>query len=542
MLLSRQKLFAKYRQVKYCTLAVEMNTHCRTGRLEKGKENLKMQISYTRSDFLTVKADILVIPVYEDWAKAKSVKALDTAFNGRLIKRARAAGFKGSEKSRFSLDAWQDAPFFRVLLVGQGERSAPSFEKLWDFSHKTVKDLRSPAVRTAALLVDFEPGPKAERTIAKLAQGALSGAYRFDRYKTDESKKGKKADLKRLVLIGFGAEAPAPKAARAAIERGTIIGEAVNLARDLVNEPAETMTPAIFAARSRREAAKCGITCKVETEDRIRLRKMGLFLAVARGGKNPPRLVTLTWNPPGAKGKPVVLVGKGLMYDSGGYSLKTSSGMETMKCDMSGSAAVLAAITALARLKVRRKVIAVVAACENMIGPDAYRVGDVFTSMSGRTVEVMNTDAEGRLTLADALTYAQSFKPELLIDLATLTGACVVALGEESVGVFPSDDDTAERLEKAFERAGEDFWRMPLNPRLKRLLKSDIADLKNVGGRWGGAVTAALFLREFVDEKVRWAHLDIAGPAFHKSEVGHLPKGGTGVGVTMLVELVGGGG
>jgi len=232
-----------------------------------------------------------------------------------------------------------------------------------------------------------------------------------------------------------------------------------------------------------------------------------------------------------------VLVGKGLMFDSGGYSLKPSDGMETMKCDMAGGAAAVSAIWALARLKVQRKVVAIVAACENMIGGGAYRVGDVYAGMSGKTVEVLNTDAEGRLTLADALTYAQSFKPGLTVDLATLTGACVVALGEETVGLFASSDDVSALLTEAFGRAGEDIWPLPLNPRLKRLIKSDLAEIKNTGGRWGGAITAALFLKEFAPEG-DWAHLDIAGPAFAKAAVAHLPKGGTGVGVASLVELV----
>ncbi len=496
-----------------------------------------MQMSYSRANPLAFGGDALMVPVTSDWTKSALVKALDASFKKKLIKLAKADGFEAKAGSAFVLPTLGRLKVGRVVLWGLGDGKALTAEDLWDLMHKALKTLRSPAVKQLGLLVDFPDGLDPKRVLSKLSQGATCAAYRFDRYITKDRKNLAKADLTRLTFFGDGSKALAPAAAKKAIERGQIIGEGINIARDLVNEPAETMTPLEYAERAKALAKLYGFTCKVENEKQIARRKMGLFMAVARGSKIPPRLLTFTHAPAGAKGKPIVLVGKGLMYDSGGYSLKPSSGMETMKCDMAGSAAVLGAMTAIARLGVKRKVIGIVAACENMIGSGAYRVGDVFTGMNGKTVEVMNTDAEGRLTLADALTYAMSFKPELTVDLATLTGACVVALGEETVGLFASDDETADQLNGAFDRAGEDAWRLPLNKRLKPLLKSPIADLKNVGSRWGGAITAGLFLQEFV-ETGRWAHLDIAGPAFHTGEVGHLPKGGSGVGVATLLELV----
>ncbi len=496
-----------------------------------------MQVSYQKSELMGVKADVLVIPVSKNWEKRPELKQLNEALAGELFRRTKKAQFKAKAGSSFVQQCPGSFSFDRVALTAVDAKETPNPEDLWDMGHKLANRYRSKAVSTLAIWCDFAPEAKTNVLFAKLTQGVLCGGYRFDKYFTDADAKATKTALKKLLLIGAGAHKPTPAVAKAAIARGVALGESTNLARDLVNEPAESMTPQIFASQVQKVAKANGLQCKVENEAQIKKRGMGLFLAVARGSKNPPRLITLTHNPKNATGKPIVLVGKGLMYDSGGYSLKPSSGMETMKCDMSGSAAVVGALTAIARLGVKRKVIGIVAACENMIGSGAYRVGDIYTSMSGKTVEVMNTDAEGRLTLADALTYGESFKPACIVDVATLTGACVVALGEETVGVFSADDKLAADIESAFERAGEDAWRMPMNKRLKKLLKSPIADMKNVGSRWGGAITAGLFLSNFV-EKAPFAHLDIAGPAFHTGEVGHLPKGGTGVAVTTLVELV----
>ncbi len=496
-----------------------------------------MKVGYSKSDFLKATLDVLVVPVYKDWKKSAAVQSLDKALDGELLKRAKKAGYEGAADSRLVLQTFWKLGIDRVVLAGMGKRETPTPEKLWDLSHGVCSGFRSPAVKTVGLVLDFEKGLDGGVVVEKLALGALSGVYAFDKYKAEAQKKNKKTLPASLTIFGFGADAPSPALGKRAAQRGEILATAVNAARDLVNEPAETMTPQIYAAEAKRWGKSAGFSVKVETEAQIRRRKMGLFLAVARGSKNPPVLVTMTHDPAGAKGKPIVLVGKGLMYDSGGYSLKPSASMETMKCDMSGSAAVLGAMIALAKLGVKKKVIGVVAACENMIGGGAYRVGDIFTGMNGKTVEVLNTDAEGRLTLADALTYADGFKPDFVVDLATLTGACVVALGEETTGVFSPDDAFAESVLGAFHRAGEDGWRLPLNPRLKKLIKSKIADLKNVGGRWGGAITAGLFLQEFTNAK-RWAHLDIAGPAFHGSASGHMPAGGSGVGVATLVELI----
>jgi len=495
-----------------------------------------MQLTYVKGDLNKVVGDALVLVVNEKWAKDVSVLELDKTLGKQLVKRAKAAGFKGKKNSSFVLQNYLADGMDRIILWGSGKPAKFNAEDAWDAGHQIVRKLSLKTVNSVSLAMRFGEDSFDKIMLAKFALGAVSGSYNFDKYKKQTAEKNKKAALKKLTFIGMG-DAPALATGKKIVSRGEVIGEGVNISRTLVNEPAESMTPANFGKEAQKLGKQYGFAVKVENEAQIKKKKMGLFLAVARGSVNPPKLITMTYDPKGAKGDPIVFVGKGLMYDSGGYSLKPSAGMETMKCDMAGSAAVVGAITALARLGVKKKVIAIVAACENMIGGGAYRVGDIFTAMNGKTVEVLNTDAEGRLTLADALTYAETFKPSLLVDLATLTGACVVALGKGTVGVFAKDNFSDQMLD-SFDRAGEDAWPLPLNPKMKKLIKSDIADLKNIGGRWGGAITAGLFLEEFVDKKQKWAHLDIAGPAFQTGAEGHFPKGGTGVGVATLVELV----
>lgn len=495
-----------------------------------------MNVTYSKADVLKANIDGLIVPVAKNWERLPVVKMLDKALGGALIERAKKAEFKGGNKEQFSLDT-AHVKFEKLLLIGLGEDDLSS-ETIWDIAHLAVRAMKAPLRKQLAFAVDSQTGLLKKAALSKLATGIVSGDYVFDKYKKKEQEKNKKRAVTKVAIFASGKGSPTPQVAKAAIDRGVIVGESVNEAKTLVNEPAESMTPVIFANQVKKLGQKAGFTVKVETEAQIKKRKMGLYMAVARGSKNPPRLITMTYAPKGAKGAPVVLVGKGLMYDSGGYSLKPTASMETMKCDMGGAAAVVGAMNALASMKVKRKVIAIVAAAENMIGSNAYRVGDVYTGMNGKTVEVMNTDAEGRLTLADALCYGQSFKPELIVDVATLTGACVVALGEQTTGVFANGEKLEKDVLAAFARAGEDAWPLPLNPRLKPLIKSPIADMKNTGGRWGGATTAGLFLEEFIEEGQDWAHLDIAGPAFQTKNVGHMPTGGSGVAAASLVELV----
>jgi leucyl aminopeptidase len=327
----------------------------------------------------------------------------------------------------------------------------------------------------------------------------------------------------------------------AAIARGVAIAEGVCLARDLVNEPPASLTPVEFATRAVATGKKTGFKVSVLDEKGIAREKMGLLMAVAKAALpyTPPRVVRLEYRPKGKARKHICLVGKGLTFDSGGLDIKPADGMLDMKIDMSGAAAVLGAMSAIARIKPDVAVTGYLGCVENGIGGNAYHPGDILTSRKGLTIEINNTDAEGRLVLADVIDLAlEKDKPDLLIDLATLTGACMVALGPTTAGVFTDDDALAADIQTIGKRCGEDFWRLPLNDDLMGQLKSPIADSKNTGTRMGGAITAALFLKMFVDGRATWAHIDLAGPASSEKETEYLARGGTGFGVRTLVGVI----
>ena len=307
------------------------------------------------------------------------------------------------------------------------------------------------------------------------------------------------------------------------------------MARDLINEPAGGKKPEVLAGIATEMAEELGIDITVYDRDEIEAERFGGLLAVSLGATNPPRMVVMNYRPDGAE-KTLALVGKGIVFDSGGLSIKPASGMETMKTDMSGAAAVFGAMRAIATLGLKVNVMGITPLTENMTGGAAQRPGDIFAARNGKTVEVLNTDAEGRLVLADGLSLAAENKPDLMVDIATLTGACMVALGKKVAGLFGSDDDAAGQVEAAARRAGEKVWRMPVEKEYRSMLDSPIADLKNIGDRYGGAITAALFLAEFTDEQP-WVHLDIAGPARADGDDGYITKGGTGFSVATLVAL-----
>jgi leucyl aminopeptidase len=356
------------------------------------------------------------------------------------------------------------------------------------------------------------------------------GCVGQDLYRTEK----KRFPIEQLQLLVDTTEKGATL--QTAIEQGRITGEAVNLARELVNQPAKVIYPASFAERASELASTCGVSCQVLEEPALRDEKMGSLLAVAAGSNQPPRVVVLEYNGPAAKGPVLALVGKGVTFDSGGLSLKPNDSMLTMKCDMAGAATVLATVIAIARLQLPIRVLGLMGLVENMTGGSAMKLGDVLTARSGTTIEVLNTDAEGRLVLADVLDYAVSRGADYIVDLATLTGACVVALGEEVVGAMSNSPEWCNDVLAAARQAGEDVWQLPMFDQFAKLIESDVADIKNVGGRWGGAITAAKFLERFVQDRP-WVHLDIAGPAFASSDKPHREAGGTGCMVPTLLEL-----
>jgi leucyl aminopeptidase len=359
------------------------------------------------------------------------------------------------------------------------------------------------------------------------AEGAGLAGYRYEAFKS--SNDDPSLETVTLVVPGGGKDGFA---------RGLAIVDAVCFARDLVNEPGGSLTPTRFAELASEKATAAGLTVEILDEDAIAEAALGGLLSVSRGSQQPPRFVKLSYTPSdetAAALPSVALVGKGITFDSGGLSIKPAEGMMTMKCDMGGAAAVIATMCALPALGVGVPVTSYTPMTDNMTGPDATRPGDVMTARNGKTVEILNTDAEGRLVLADALSLASEDGHRAIVDLATLTGACMVALGDQIAGLLGNDDDLIAAIESAADDAGEKFWHLPLPPEYRKLLDSPIADMKNIGGRYGGTLTAGLFLQEFVGDDIAWVHLDIAGPAFTEAADAEIPRGGTGFGVRTLL-------
>lgn len=389
---------------------------------------------------------------------------------------------------------------------------------------RSVRGRRSLALDLASV-TDAVGGPEAARAVV---EGTALALYRFG-YKSTKDKDR----LSRVTLVGSTAAG-----VRTAVDQAVAVAEGVKLARDLVNEPGGSLTPPKFANRVRRMARDSGLTVKVMDEAAIRRARLGGLLGVSRGSTQPPRFVELTWTPKGRPKGTLALVGKGLTFDSGGLSIKSGVGMMDMKMDMGGAAAVVGAMSTLSVLAPRCRVRAYLPMTDNMLGGDATRPGDVLTIRNGKTIEVLNTDAEGRLVLADALSMASEAKPDAIVDLATLTGACMVALGPRIAGLMGRDDGFLAQVEGASARTGERVWRLPLPADYRTMVDSPVADMKNIGGPHGGAITAGLILGEFVADGIPWAHLDIAGPAFADGDDCEVTRGGTGFGVRLLVDLV----
>ncbi len=416
----------------------------------------------------------------------------------------------------------------RLFAIGGGRLSEFTSADLRKAADTAVRALKAKAVTRIALSLD--PGYGSAEFVAAAVEGAILGAFEPDLHKTQ---KGDKPPVASFTIV------TASEDAEAGIARGRILGEAQNLTRTLVNEPANLLPPMALAARAEAMARAQGLECEVLDQDRMKQLGMGSLLGVAMGSAEPPALIVIRYrpaDPAASNGAHLGLVGKGVTFDTGGVSIKPAEGMEKMKYDMAGGAAMIGAMQAIAQLKPSIPVTALIPAVENMCGSRAQRPGDIVTSLSGKTIEVLNTDAEGRLILADAMTYARRLGCTHLVDAATLTGAIVVALGHVNVGVFANDDALLTKLLAAAKAEGEKMWHMPLDEEYKDQLKSAFADLPNIGTRWGGAVTAAMFLKQFADD-TPWVHLDIAGTAWLDEEKPHLAKGPSGVGVRTFAYL-----
>jgi leucyl aminopeptidase len=413
----------------------------------------------------------------------------------------------------------------RLVLAGGGKRERFDAAEARKLTGTVFRALKSKGIRSITVALDAPW--QSDDLVASVIEGGILADVENDRYKTDPKKNDKQ--VASFSVIG---------GSQAAVDRGRILAEAQNFSRDLANEPANVLTPTLLAERAKQMAAEYGLECEILDQDRMRQLGMGALLGVAQGSAEPPALIVIRYKPASAPASQdhLGLIGKGVTFDTGGISIKPSEGMEKMRYDMSGGASVLGAMRAIAQLKPSIPVTALVPTVENMPGSKAQRPGDIVTSLSGKTVEVLNTDAEGRLILIDALTYAQRLGCTHLVDAATLTGAIVVALGSVNIGAFTNNEAFLNKLLAAAKAEGEKTWQLPMDEEYKELLKSSFADLHNIGGRSGGSITAAWFIRDFVGE-TPWVHLDIAGTAWLDDAKPYMAKGATGVGLRTFVRL-----
>ena len=486
-------------------------------------------LQLTLVDMKKEKIETLIVPVCED----KTIHT-DKVLSNLIRKAKRLKEFKGASKEEVTFYNPSEIKAERITFMGLGKRDEVELEKLRSMAGKAVKSSRGKTLSEVFIAVPDASKLKIDEAeiLKSLGEGAVLGNHLYRKYKEEKKLK----PLKRVHLI---VKPDAKKNYGGFLRRVESICSGTIQAREWVNTPSNEKKPEQFARLIRTAAGKTKLRIAVMNDKQLKQKKFGSLLAVAAGSESKPRMVILEHRPSGAK-TTVALIGKGVTFDSGGLNIKPSGSLDYMKSDMSGAAVVASTLIAVSKLKPKINIVGLIPIVENMPSGSATRPGDIVRSYSGKTVEINNTDAEGRLILIDAMTYAvKTYKPQILIDLATLTGACVVALGEKIAGVFSSDDDLAESILKSGAKTHERCWKMPLPEDYKEMLKSEFADLSNIGGtRWGGAITAALFLSEFV-EGTPWAHIDIAGPSYSKKESDYCGPGGTGFGVRLLCDLIG---
>ncbi len=502
-----------------------------------------MQTELSLAPLSQIETEMLVVLAADaQTAKGPEAKPLpELLTSDETVKAAAAAVLAGGEFKAGSCEALllhspAGLQAKRLLLIGLGKRDKVTVHELRKAAGAAVRFAKPRGIRELAFALPEDESAGPHRAAARAAvEGAFIADFDPDTYRTDRTDRS----MERLTVVAAGgvdrAVVERPNL-EAAVREGAILGESQNFARALVNEPGNKLTPTVLGQRAAEMAQSVGLGCEVFSTEKIEELKMGAFLSVAQGSAEPPALIVLRYEPEGVTEGPILgLVGKGITFDSGGISLKPSDNMEKMKYDMAGGAAMLGAMRAIALLKLKVRAIAVICATENMPGGRAQKPGDVQTAMSGKTIEIINTDAEGRLVLADGLAYARRLGATHLIDAATLTGACVVALGMVNAGVFANDEESYAKFTSALQVSGEKFWRLPLDEEYAEKIKSEIGDIKNTGGRWGGASTAAEFLRVFVED-TPWIHLDIAGVAWAEEARPFMAKGPSGVAVRSIVE------
>jgi len=496
-----------------------------------------MEIKVRKESPLQVKTDMLVIGVYDKKMTLPLLKELDEKLGGALRKAQRSGAFSGKAGEQILFQPAGHLPVERVLLIGLGPQKDVTLDKLRKAAGTATEQAIKAKVNKLTLALPLAEIKSCDirARVGACAEGALLATYCYDRFLSKQARSDRTLPAALTLLIENGKDKPA---CEVALDQAQKLCRAVTLTRDLVNTPGNVKSPTYLAEQARSAAAGSGLKYTVLNRRELEKEGFGALLGVAQGSAREPHLIILEHNG-GKKGDaPVVLVGKGVVFDAGGISLKPAEKMDEMKMDMAGGATVIGTLLAAALLELPVNLVGIVPTVENLPSGTAYRPGDILTSLSGQTIEVLNTDAEGRLILADALTYAKRFQPELVIDLATLTGACIIALGHHATAMLGNDQKLMQSLLEAGESCGERLWQLPLWDDYDQQIKSTVADMKNTGGRPAGTITAAAFLKKFAGD-FRWAHLDIAGTAWCDQDHPYVPKGGTGVGVRLLVEFLG---
>jgi leucyl aminopeptidase len=496
-----------------------------------------MKIELELNEIEGIVADALIVPVFKDEGVSDGLLERVNRLTGGTIASLSETGEIKDKKAELTyVHLGKKSQLARLVLAGVGERDKLTPSTIGRIAGAAVRLMRSKRIVNAAILARIPDGNIEPSLVARvITESALLALYEQDKY---QRKKPEDQFTPERLSILFVDGSPDQAAIRAGIERGSIVAEATNFSRDLCVEPGSTLTPREFARRAEQMALSSGLEFESFDEPKLEEMGMGAILAVSRGSTEPAQLIIMRYRAQAAKdSRPIIIVGKGITFDSGGICIKPRDGMWEMKMDMAGGAAVVGTMHAIAKLRPAVNVIGLVPSSENLPSGNAYKPGDVLKAYSGKTIEVIDTDAEGRLVLADALHYATEQNPSCIIDLATLTGACVVALGTLRAAILGTDRGLLDELRAASERAGEKLWPLPLDDDYSEMIKSDIADIKNLGGRGAGTITAAAFLREFVGD-YPWAHLDIAGTAWQEENRPELGKGPTGFGVRTLVEFI----
>jgi leucyl aminopeptidase len=492
-----------------------------------------MKITVKTANVEKESAEAMAVGILEGAELNPIAKVLDQAADGIISELISYGDFKGELNQTSLLYPRGSIPSKRLILVGLGKEEKFDLDKLRQASAKAAKSAQELGLKGFVNVLHASRGKLDLQDSAQaVVEGALLGCYKFDQHKTDSDKP--KSVLEEMTIID--SDERCSVIAQRGANIGQVIAESTNLARDLSNQPGNILTPTVLAQKAEELAKEHNLKCEVFSKEKLEELGFGALLGVAKGSLEPPKFIILEHNYDKTMLDTIVFVGKGITFDSGGISIKPSDGMEEMKHDMSGAAAVLGAMRAVAKLNIPLHIVGLIPATENLPSGTAQKPGDVVKAFSGKMIEVVNTDAEGRLVLADALAYAKRYAPKAVIDLATLTGACVVALGHVASGLFGTDETLIQKIKNASEKSGDRVWQLPLWEDYDDQIKSQVADVKNVGGRPAGAITGAAFLKKFA-EGYPWAHLDIAGTAWDMKENPYTPKGATGFGVRLLAQL-----